>query len=451
MTAVKAATRIATVDGEGTGRIAAATGFVTVVSDDSDRIVTLPRPRPGRLVWLRNPGPGFGYALRANDPATVAVNGGSGAAAEVAVAADSLLACLSDAEASWVCSRIAADGSVVAVSAAAPRSPNLVRNGSFVGHVGGWVGANDGVSVAFASGASRGLGSGSLAATVPANDGGSLPVKAAYRPGGRLVLALGALTAVDAVAYGLSDDPAATIALTVAFYGDADGCSFVSSVDSDPTAPLDDAAWTICQARNVPVPDGATHASLAVGFPTATGDQPVAIDDVYLGAVGGDAPPYPAANAVAFPANGLVGGDFEGGVACPWGANWGSETLEADAVSPIAGTTSLKVTTLGNNQEEGVFYAAPGMTVVEPELTVPFRFKAKGDGVVLDVWVGWRHPNSAQVVDTITLGAEPATYEYEIAAPVGKHLAVFGFWTSDDVSAQAAVFWLDDVSLGTPP
>ncbi|MDV7395630.1 hypothetical protein RZS08_29850, partial [Arthrospira platensis SPKY1] len=50
--------------------------FVTVTSDNADKIVILPTPTPGTIVILRNGA--TGYELRSSAPATVAINGGTG-------------------------------------------------------------------------------------------------------------------------------------------------------------------------------------------------------------------------------------------------------------------------------------------------------------------------------------------------------------------------------------
>lgn len=108
----------ATADGTGTGVVPAGVPFVTVASADATHIVTLPTPVVGRLVCLRNGA--TGYELRSHDPENVAINGGSGAAAESAIPADTLVACLPDTATTWVCQNTATDGTTTATEAAAP-------------------------------------------------------------------------------------------------------------------------------------------------------------------------------------------------------------------------------------------------------------------------------------------------------------------------------------------
>ena len=93
--------RTATADGTGTGTIAAAGGlqFVTVTSDDANKIVNLPTPTPGVIVILRNGA--TGYELRSSAPATVAINGGAGANAESAVAANTMVIAVCTSATTW--------------------------------------------------------------------------------------------------------------------------------------------------------------------------------------------------------------------------------------------------------------------------------------------------------------------------------------------------------------
>lgn len=112
------AARTATADGLTTGTIATGTDFVTVTSSDANHIVVLPAPTPGQVVHLRNGA--TGYELRTSAPATVAINGGTGAAAESAIAANTLVMCVCDTATTWVCTSFATAGTVSATQVAAP-------------------------------------------------------------------------------------------------------------------------------------------------------------------------------------------------------------------------------------------------------------------------------------------------------------------------------------------
>jgi len=96
-----AAARTATVNGSGSGTIADAgmLQFVTVTSDDANKIVVLPTPTPGTIVILRNGA--TGYELRSSAPATVAINGGLGANAESAIAANTMVIAVCTTATSW--------------------------------------------------------------------------------------------------------------------------------------------------------------------------------------------------------------------------------------------------------------------------------------------------------------------------------------------------------------
>ena len=93
--------RTATADGTGTGTIAAAgmIQFVTVTSANAAHIVVLPTPTPGTIVILRNGA--TGYELRSSAPATVAINGGTGASAESAIAASTMVIAVCTSATTW--------------------------------------------------------------------------------------------------------------------------------------------------------------------------------------------------------------------------------------------------------------------------------------------------------------------------------------------------------------
>lgn len=113
-----ATTRTATADGLTTGTVAPGAEFVTVTSADANHIIVLPAPTPGTTVRLRNGA--TGYELRTTDPATVKINGGSGAAAESAIAANSLVTCVCDTATTWVCMNQTTAGVIAATEVAAP-------------------------------------------------------------------------------------------------------------------------------------------------------------------------------------------------------------------------------------------------------------------------------------------------------------------------------------------
>src|SRR5690349_12180070 len=69
----KAARTATAAPGGTTGVIADGTTFVTVTSDDANKVITLPTPTPGARVELINGG--TGYELRSSAPATVGING----------------------------------------------------------------------------------------------------------------------------------------------------------------------------------------------------------------------------------------------------------------------------------------------------------------------------------------------------------------------------------------
>ncbi len=109
--------RTATADGTGTGTISDTSTFVTVTCDDANKIIVLPTPTPGRVVTIVNGA--TGYELRSSAPATVAINGGTGASAESAIGASVVVVARCVSATRWICTNYAAAGTVSATEAAA--------------------------------------------------------------------------------------------------------------------------------------------------------------------------------------------------------------------------------------------------------------------------------------------------------------------------------------------
>ncbi len=111
-------TAIATASGATTGTIANGNCIVAVTSADANNIIILPAPIPGTVVKLINGG--TGYELRTNSPTTVAINGGTGAAAESAIAANInvVMECFSPT--TWIGSTYTSAGVKGVVEVAAP-------------------------------------------------------------------------------------------------------------------------------------------------------------------------------------------------------------------------------------------------------------------------------------------------------------------------------------------
>jgi len=109
--------RTATAAGLTTGTISERTTHVTVTSDDVNKIIILPSPKVGKKLTLHNGA--TGYELRSSDPATIAINGGSGAAAESAIPANStcFLTCVTAT--AWKGFFMDADGDLAKIEAAA--------------------------------------------------------------------------------------------------------------------------------------------------------------------------------------------------------------------------------------------------------------------------------------------------------------------------------------------
>lgn len=114
-----AQSRTTTADGTGTGLIADAGMFyfVDVTSGGTSTILTLPSPTPGSFIMLG--AAGTGYEIRTNAPSTVAINGGSGASAESAIAASVPVFGFCESATNWTLFQLTANTTFAAVQAAA--------------------------------------------------------------------------------------------------------------------------------------------------------------------------------------------------------------------------------------------------------------------------------------------------------------------------------------------
>jgi hypothetical protein len=111
--------RTATADGLTTGIIADAgrEQFIVVTSGDANHIIALPTPTPGTRVALLNGA--TGYELRSSAPASVAINGGTGASAESAIAANTYVEMICVSATAWIGRSYNTAGVVAAVEVAA--------------------------------------------------------------------------------------------------------------------------------------------------------------------------------------------------------------------------------------------------------------------------------------------------------------------------------------------
>lgn len=110
----------ATDDGSGTGTLRENLLVQFVVPNwdsDANHILVLPSPKPGKVVIIA--GAATGGELRTSAPATVAINGGSGASTESAVAASQMVVAICESATSWKAFTIASDGTTAGLEAAA--------------------------------------------------------------------------------------------------------------------------------------------------------------------------------------------------------------------------------------------------------------------------------------------------------------------------------------------
>jgi hypothetical protein len=114
-----AVARTATADGLTTGIIAdgGMLQHITVTSANATDVITLPTPTPGTMVVL-NVGSN-GFKLQSSAPATVGINGGTGASAKSTIAASSTLVMICVSATSWKGFFLDGDSDVAKVPAAA--------------------------------------------------------------------------------------------------------------------------------------------------------------------------------------------------------------------------------------------------------------------------------------------------------------------------------------------
>lgn len=91
--------------------------FVEPTWGAATNILILPSPLPGKIVIIA--GAATGGELRSSDPATIAINGGSGANVESAVAANQMVIAICESATSWKAFTIASDGTTAGLEAAA--------------------------------------------------------------------------------------------------------------------------------------------------------------------------------------------------------------------------------------------------------------------------------------------------------------------------------------------
>lgn len=323
-----------------------------------------------------------------------------------------------------------------------PDFANMIRNGSFGDRADGWLWTANSAVATFAASPSRSVGTGCLSVMPPA----ASTKQIIYRPRGLSVLPLGNRTVLDAVAYVKSDDETPTTRISLAFYSDTDGFddAFLSSVESAEINP-DSAVWTIIESRDVAVPLGAQSVKFQITIVGASGASAILFDDLYMGAPGGDDPPYPVVST-PLPLNRILDGTFESGMR-GWEANASGEVFELDASAPIVGTQSLKVTTEGNVADEGAWYHNAGRILVVAGESLRLTMQAKGSGTVYP-FITFHDGFSIVNGDPVVLSASPVTITLDATVPANKDTATVGLITKTD--PQAITYWIDEVSLANP-
>ena len=108
---------VATSDGLTTGTIPTGATFVVATSAGANNIVILPAPTPGTLVILHVTA--NGCEVRSSTPASIGINGGTGAAAESAIGANVTAFFFCTTATAWIGWQLAAAGTLTLVQVAA--------------------------------------------------------------------------------------------------------------------------------------------------------------------------------------------------------------------------------------------------------------------------------------------------------------------------------------------
>lgn len=306
---------------------------------------------------------------------------------------------------------------------------NLINNGSFVGHADDWYAETSAaIAPTFAAGTTRGVTGGSL------HHPGAGRIQ--YRPG-RAIVDLGGATTIDLVAYVKPVSGTGTAQWDVRFFSNAYGGANDNLQGPDPATATDSSVWTEVAWRDVAVPEGRTHALIRLHVSVESD-----VDDVYVGAVDGDAAPYAAAAAVAIPANIIGNGGFAIDAA-GWEGWSGSDVVVRDAT----GGGNLSVTTAGGSSGQGCNSPVyPLMYPVIPAEAVRLAFTIWGAG---DIEAQLFYSGAA--ADVVWSGTASETHvpvSMDAAVPAGATEAFVAFRTASD---QAVTFHLDDVSFGLMP
>lgn len=91
--------------------------FVIPTWGAADNIIILPSPQPGKIVIIA--GAATGGELRSSSPTTIAINGGTGANVESAVAANQMVIAICESATSWKAFVIGITGTTAGLEAAA--------------------------------------------------------------------------------------------------------------------------------------------------------------------------------------------------------------------------------------------------------------------------------------------------------------------------------------------
>lgn len=150
----------------------------------------------------------------------------------------------------------------------------------------------------------------------------------------------------------------------------------------------------------------------------------------------------------------ISNGEFATDIA-GWLSYDGDATLSHETTNPITGAGSLKVVTVGQVWgDQGAVYpdVEPGIAVTPGE-TLRLAFKVRGSEVAtIRASFGYK-PQGEELIWTaaISTDVDSISVDHLIPGDLGGGPTTHLHLRFTTTTAQETTFWVDDVSLGTPP
>lgn len=315
---------------------------------------------------------------------------------------------------------------------------NLILNGSFLTHVDGWYPVENGQEITWDNGEM----------VVTATDVGRTNSRIAWSPSAVETIAFPPDTdlVVSAVAKSNEVDPTVRFFLTFLETDifNVDASELNISIPDSSGEPISN-VWTPIVGTILADEDLTPNTRVRIAL---VGPKNVRYDNIYIGPVGGNVPPYPDATVPPLGER-VSNGTFETNI-LDWDGWSGGETRSRETIAPITGTGSLKCVTPGNDAGEGLYTPIHNGFIVVPGESLRVRLKIVGIGAGDIKLVLY----SASGETTIWEGApstnvnSPTVIDETIVVPSTDNVVQTAILTS---TMQATTFWVDDYSLVAVP